>query len=84
MWNISRYLHKFKNLTPKQDEVRESIINILKEDYNIEIDKENISYRNKKVFISTHPLIKNEIFINKKKLLDRIKEKNVYKVEDIH
>lgn len=74
MFNIDDFLNKFKNLTPPDNEVREKVIEIIKNEINITIDKKNISIRNNSIFIKTKPIIKNELFINKEKLLHELKK----------
>lgn len=86
MFNISDYLSKFKNITPPDKFVKDELVSVVKDVAGIDIEKENIDVRNGTVFISTDPLIKNEIFLRKKEVLESLREKlKVYKktVRDI-
>lgn len=72
---ISDLLKKFKNITAPDIIIRNYIVDIVKEIINIKLDKKNIFVKNGIVYIKTKPIYKNEIFINKKKIINLLKEK---------
>ena len=87
MFNISDYLSKFKNITPPDKFVKDELVVVVKDVVGVDIEKEDIDVRNGTVFISTDPLIKNEIFLKKSEVLESLREKlKVYKktVRDLH
>lgn len=89
MWNnISNYLDKFFKITPPGkpgDFYRHEISKIIKDSMNMEINDDDIDYQWGIVYVKTkNSAIKNEIFINKTKILKIINEKFKKKqIEDI-
>jgi len=75
MFNLDKFLNKFKGLKPPNDEIKINIIKIIKDDLNINLERKDISVRNKTIYINTKPIIKNEIFINKYKLIETLRDK---------
>jgi hypothetical protein len=87
MFNISDYLSKFKNITPPDKFVKDELVSVVKDVVGVDIEKGDIDVRNGTVFISTDPIIKNEIFLRKKQVMENLKEKlKTYKktIRDIH
>ena len=72
---ISDLLQKFKHITPPDITVRKSAVDIIKTTTNIELDKKDISIKNGVVYIKTQPIYKNEIFINKQKIIKKLQER---------
>lgn len=80
MFNISGFLEKFKNITPPDKFVKDELVDVVKDVVGIDIEKENIGVRNGTIFISVDPIVKNEIFLKKREVLESLKEKlKVYK-----
>lgn len=72
MFNIDNFLIKFKNLKPKDSDVKKTIINSVSKILKIEIKESEISVKNEVIYIKTNSIIKNEIFINKSKILKEV------------
>jgi len=87
MFNIGDYLSKFKNITPPDKFVKDELVAVVKDVVGVEIEKDDIDVRNGTVFLSVDPIIKNEIFLRKKEVLESLRENlKSYKktVRDIH
>ena len=74
MRNIAYYLEKFKKFSPPDDYLKNSIKQILESEMEIFIGKENIEIRQGVIYIKESPLIKNEIFLKKDFILEKIKD----------
>lgn len=87
MFNISSFLEKFKNITPPDKFVKDEFIGVVKDVIGIDIKKENIAVRGGKIFLSIDPIVKNEIFLRKRDMLETLKERlKVYKktIKSLH
>lgn len=79
MFNISIYLDKFKNLESKsfnfnlKNEIIDSLTSVLK----IKLNRNDVDIKNGIVHLKVNPVARNEIFINKSKI---IKEFSVKKI----
>jgi len=88
MDNISFFLEKYANLGYKENKIKEIVANTVKEICLVELKKEQIKIQNNNIKIEIVGPEKSEIFINKEKILNKIKNKiektgeNFYK-EDI-
>jgi len=69
MFNISNYLEKFKKITPPNKFIKDVFIGVVKNTTNIILKKDDIDIRNGIIFISTDQIIKNEIFLQKNKIM---------------
>ncbi len=70
MFNLDKFLDKFKKLKPPDDEIKTNLIIIIKNKINFSINRKDISFKNNIIYIKTKSIIKNEIFINKYKILN--------------
>jgi len=74
MFNIDSFLEKFKNLTPPHKEVRRVVVLVVKKNTNIQLEEEQILSHGNTVYLKIKPIYKTEIFLNKKKILEEIKD----------
>lgn len=81
---INNYLKKFSLLTPPNNIIKNKVVEIIKEKIGVDVPKNKIEVKNKKIYINTSTIIKNEIFIQKNSILKelQINIKNK-KIEDI-
>lgn len=79
MFSLNIFLEKFKNITPPDEAIRLLLAEMVKEETGIEVSKKNISIRNNIAYIKTTPIYKNEIYIQKGKIILKIKESFVGK-----
>jgi len=71
--HIEIFLKKFKNLISPHDSIKKATIDSIKKATGINIDKKNISFKNGIVYIKTQHHEKSYIFLNKKNILNNIK-----------
>ncbi len=83
MFDIGKYLDKFKKMSESRDFLRNTVAESIKEICRIEIDPKKIDIKSGIVRISEKPIIKNEIFIKKAKILENLAKKTESKIVDI-
>lgn len=83
MFDIAKYLEKFKILSFSRDSLRNIVAETIKEFCKTEIDLKNIDIKEGIARISERPIIKSEIFLKKEKILSSVREKSKGKVWDI-
>lgn len=83
MFNISSYLDKFKNIGLKEILLKENIVKTIKEKIGVEISVKDITLKNNVITIKMSPLLRSEVFMKKKKILDEINSNQSIKVNDI-
>ncbi len=71
--NISSFLEKYKKLPSPKRSLREAI----EEFFDAKKMVKDVFYKNGIVYVKTQPVLKQEIFLNKKKLISFLKEKNL-------
>jgi hypothetical protein len=74
MKSFSEYLGKFKNLTPPDGIIRETIREVVKENTNIDIPIKNITIRNNTIYIKNESLLPSLLLLKKEKILFKLKE----------
>ena len=74
MKEIESFLEKFKKLLRYDREIKKTITEIIKNSVNIYIKESEIKIQNKVLYIKANPYIKNEIFIKKDLILERLKK----------
>ncbi len=70
--NIKDFLNKFKEHISKNEEVYKTIINVIEKKTKIKIDHGEVKIKGNNILILKSPIIKNEILINKKGILNEI------------
>ena len=75
MDQISLYLEKFKNYGFEEIQIKELVVLSIKEMFGSDIGRKSIKINNGEVIISVTGPLKSEIFIQKKKLIETIKNK---------
>ncbi len=72
--HIKNYLEKFKTILFSKEENYRIISEIIKKNTGIEIEQKNIKIKGVDLYIKASPLVRNEIVINKNKILLDLKE----------
>ncbi|MDO8493302.1 MAG: hypothetical protein Q7S19_02045 [bacterium] len=72
MQKINGYLERFKRLTIPNEEVRKKLLGIIEEVVGVQIEIKDILIKNKIAHIKTGAMVKSEIFLNKRSILDRL------------
>lgn len=83
MFNIATYLEKFKKIGFTESSDKEAIVGVLQTKIGIKIEKKDIRIQNGIVYIQTHPLAKNQIYIKKTALLGELSSKLSKPISDI-
>jgi hypothetical protein len=83
MFDIAKYLEKFKVMSQSRGFLRNSVAEAIKEVCDIEIEPTNIIVKNYVARISEKPIIKTEIFLKKAKILEILDKKTDGKVKEI-
>ena len=83
MFDIAKYLEKFKVMSCSRDFVRNSLADSIKQICHIEIDPKKIDIKGGLARINERPIIKSEIFLKKDKILKSLSEEVGEKVKDI-
>jgi len=78
MWKtLSPFLEKFKNIKVPKEAIVDDLIDVILDVVGIKLEKENITVNKPVVYIKAIPVIKNEIFFKKQKILEEM-EKRFY------
>jgi len=83
MFDIAKYLEKFKIMSHSRGFLRNSVVEAVKEVCDIDIDPLKIEIKNYIARINEKPIIKTEIFMKKTRILDVLNKKTDGKVREI-
>ena len=78
MFNISNFLEKFLKLDRDNILKQTVIIEIIKKETEIELEKENIEIKGEQIKIKTNPVIRNEIFMHKTEIENQLKISKIF------
>jgi hypothetical protein len=73
MFNISSYLEKFKRLEPPGDTVKSAAQDVIFESIGVKIEKKEMEVRDGILFLSVPSAVKNEIYMNKRGILEKVR-----------
>jgi hypothetical protein len=74
MNNLDNLLKKYFKLSSNDKFVKEKLINILKDNFRIDINTDQIKIKDTEIFINSGSIIKTEIFLNKGKIIYLLNE----------
>lgn len=83
MFDIAKYLEKFKIMSQSRDFLRNSVSEVVKEVCNIELNPSKIEVKDYVARINDKPIIKTQIFLKKAKILEILAIKTNSKIKDI-
>ncbi len=72
---ISIFLDKLKQKFLQKEDLYTDIKNLIEEKLHVVLEIDNIKISNNKINIKTSPIVKNEILLNKKNILEKINTK---------
>ncbi len=75
MFDISKYLEKFKKLSEGRDFLQNSVAESIREICKIDIDPKKIVVKSGIARVNERPLFKTEIFLKKPKIMENLKLK---------
>lgn len=73
--SISNFLNKFKEILFKKEEVNNIIRDIVSNELSYNITTDKIKIKNNSIYIEGSPMLHNEIFLKKDRILMEIKNK---------
>ncbi len=68
--HIKNYLDKVKGILFSKEETNNIIVNIIEKNISFKLDTKSITIRGSYIYIKTTPIIKNEILIHKRQILE--------------
>ena len=83
MFDIAKYLEKFKVMSHSRDFLRNCVCDAVKEVCFIEIEPTKIEVKNFIARINEKPIVKTAIFLKKTKILEILDKKTDGKVKEI-
>lgn len=83
MFDIAKYLEKFKTMSQSRDFLRNSVSEVIKEVCNIDLNPSKIDVKDYTARINDKPIIKTQIFLKKTKILEMLDKKTNSRIKDI-
>ena len=71
---IDLFLNKFKKFVYKNDETKKTIQAVVLNEINFDLDINSLKLKNGFIYIKASPLVRGELMIHKKQILDSIKK----------
>lgn len=71
---IKCYLGRFEGLKIPGETIRKAVVVAVKKEVGADISIEDVEYKNGRVYISAHPVIKQEIFLRHEKIANMVSE----------
>ena len=81
--DISGLLEKATRLVRNDYITKKTVADLIGEKLNVEIKTSEISLKNKIAYIKAPPLIKGELFLRKKEILDILGQNPIIKIDDL-
>lgn len=72
MFKISDYLDKFTSALSDGRALKDSIVKVIYTVCGVNLDLKTVDVRDGAVYINATPIIKNEIFLKKQRILDKL------------
>lgn len=69
---LSSLLERYKRITPPDVVIRDSVVVLLEKRLSFAISRSDVEVRGRVVYIKCPALIKNELLLNKKELMDEL------------
>ena len=83
MNNLQSFLSGILGKISETEQLDDTVIAVVKKFTHITLEKEDFSIQDKKIRFIIHPLKKQEIFLNKKIILEKINEESL-KITDLY
>lgn len=77
MFNISNFLEKFVKLNSNSVSIKKSIIKIIRDITNIQLNPEELEIKEGKFYLNCKPIIRNHIFTKKDKIILELRKINI-------
>lgn len=73
--HINIFLNKFKNILFKKDEIKSVFKQVVLKNILFELDDQDIIIKTPLIVVNGSPILKNEIFLKKEKILKELQER---------
>jgi len=83
MFDIAKYLEKFKVMGNSKIFLKKSVAEAVKEICDIEVDLKKIEIKDYTARISEKPIVKTSIYLKKGKILELLDKKTTGKIKDM-
>lgn len=80
MAELKDFLEKFSKILKSDEIEKDIVVKVFKKIIDVEIEKEDVSFKKDKLFIKSDVYLKSEIKLNKDKLLKEIKKEGLEKI----
>lgn len=74
--HIKNFLEKFKKIIFQKKETEEVVLKIISEEINHTVENSSLKIKNNIIIITGSPILRSEIMIHKKQILEKLKETN--------
>jgi len=74
MRTISELLEKFKKILQTNSQVKDLFVRVLKGELNYDADTKSITLKDGIIYMSDKPIVKNEVFMKKEKILTELNQ----------
>ncbi|HLP86894.1 MAG TPA: hypothetical protein VK153_03425 [Candidatus Paceibacterota bacterium] len=71
--HITNFLDKFKKLVNQKEEIKEIVLNTIKEEIPYPIEKESLIIKKGFILINSSPVLRSEILIHKEQIFKKLK-----------
>ena len=71
--HITSFLDKFKKIIFQKEELKNIIINTISEEIHHSLESNNIKIKNNCIYMPTSPILRSEIMMHKKQILEKLK-----------
>ena len=83
MFDIAKYLEKFKVISQSREFLINSAAETIKNICGIDVEKKKILFKDGVIRINENPAVKTTIFLKKQKILDELNKKVKGKIRDL-
>lgn len=82
MENLSHYLSKFKKIISSKEDEKKVFISVIQEILSIELIPD-VEIKGDCIYVHTKPIIKNEIFLHKKDILEALEKRGITTIKNL-
>jgi hypothetical protein len=79
--HVANFLEKFKNILFQKEEINNIVIQTISKEISHQIQTSDLKIKNGFIYINGSPILKSEIMLHKKQILNKLKEilpKNIF------
>ena len=70
---IGNFLDKFKNILFQKEEFKSIVVKTIQDEVSKDIKSESVKMKNGFLYVSCSPILKSEIMIHKKQILEKLR-----------